>query len=60
MYGGELIATGSDSCVFVPNFPCKREGKVDNNRVSKIIYSEDAEEDSQYEKKMIQFSWLIS
>ena len=52
MYGGELIATGSDSCVFVPNFPCKRDGKVDDNRVSKIIYSEGAEEDSQYEKEM--------
>ena len=42
MLGGELVATGSDSCVFIPNFPCKRSGKVDKQRISKIIYSEGA------------------
>ena len=52
MNGGELIATGSDSCVFIPNFPCKRNGKVDENRISKIVYDVSAEEDSQYEKEM--------
>ena len=52
MLGGELVATGSDSCVFIPNFPCKRSGKVDKQRISKIIYSEDAKEDSLEEKKM--------
>jgi len=52
MLGGELVATGSDSCVFIPNFPCKRSGKVDKQRISKIIYSEDAKEESLEEKKM--------
>ena len=52
MFGGELIATGSDSCVFIPNLPCKRTDRIDDNRVSKIIYSEGAEEDSLEEKKM--------
>ena len=52
MFGGELIATGSDSCVFIPNLPCKGSDKIDDNRVSKIIYSEGAEEDSLEEKKM--------
>tara|TARA_Y100001935_G_scaffold212135_1_gene182602 strand:+ start:12247 stop:13482 length:1236 start_codon:yes stop_codon:yes gene_type:complete len=50
--GGELVATGSDSCVFIPNFPCKRDGKIDDNRISKIMYGEDAEEDSLEEKRM--------
>ena len=52
MLGGKLIATGSDSCVFVPNFPCQRNGVVDDNRVSKIIYNENALEDGHHEKKI--------
>ena len=52
MLGGELLATGSSSCVFNPNFPCKRSGVVDDERISKIIYNPGAKEESQHEKKM--------
>ena len=52
MLGGELLATGSSSCVFNPNFPCKRNGVVDDERISKIIYNPGAKEESQHEKKM--------
>lgn len=52
MLGGELLATGSSSCVFNPNFPCKKNGIVDDERISKIIYNPGAKEESQHEKKM--------
>ena len=52
MLGGELLATGSSSCIFNPNFPCKRNGIVDDERISKIIYNPGAKEESQHEKKM--------
>ena len=52
MNGGVLIATGSSSCVISPNIPCKKNGSVKKNMVSKIIYSEDAKNESLTEKKM--------
>jgi serine/threonine protein kinase len=52
MNGGELIATGSSSCVLTPNIPCKRNGKMKKDRISKIIYSEDAIYESIGEKRM--------
>ena len=52
MLGGELLATGSSSCVFNPNFPCRKNGNVDDERISKIIFNPGAKEESQYEKKM--------
>tara|TARA_Y100000817_G_scaffold194293_1_gene151920 strand:- start:2964 stop:4112 length:1149 start_codon:yes stop_codon:yes gene_type:complete len=52
MFGGELLATGSSSCVFNPNFPCKKNGVIDDERISKIIYNPGAREESQHEKKM--------
>ena len=52
MNGGELIATGSSSCVLTPNIPCKRNGKMKKGRISKIIYSEDAIYESIGEKRM--------
>ena len=52
MIGGELIATGSSSCVLTPNIPCKKNGTVKKDRISKIIYSEDAIYESIGEKRM--------
>ena len=52
MFGGELLATGSSSCVFNPNFPCKNNGVIDDERISKIIYNPGAKEESQHEKRM--------
>jgi serine/threonine protein kinase len=52
MKGGELIATGSSSCVLTPNIPCKKNGRISKDRVSKIIYSEDAIDESIDEKRM--------
>ena len=52
MLGGELLATGSSSCVFNPNFPCKKNGIIDDERISKIIYNPGAKEESQHERKM--------
>ena len=52
MFGGELLATGSSSCIFNPNFPCKKNGLIDDERISKIIFNPGAKEETQHEKKM--------
>jgi serine/threonine protein kinase len=52
MLGGELVATGSSSCVFTPNLPCKQNSSIKNDRISKIVYSEDAKSESKDEKRM--------
>lgn len=52
MDGGKLVATGSSSCIFNPNFPCRKNGVIDKDRISKIIYSPGAKKESQHEKKM--------
>ena len=44
MLGGELLATGSSSCVFNPNFPCRKNGNVDDERISKIIFNPGAKQ----------------
>ena len=51
MKGGKLIGTGSSSCVFYPNIPCKKNGKVDPKRVSKLLYHYDAKKLSKHEEK---------
>lgn len=52
MLGGKLVATGSSSCIFKPNFPCKKTNKIDNSRISKIVYSPQAFEESKDEKRI--------
>ncbi len=53
MLGGKLIATGSDSCVFKPNIPCKKGTKKSSKKVSKIIYHHDSKNAINKEKKKI-------
>ena len=43
MKGGKLIGTGSGSCVFQPNFPCKEGDNIDLDHISKVIYRKEAE-----------------
>ena len=50
MEGGKLLGTGSSSCVFSPNIPCKKNGEVSDERVSKLLYHEDSKKLSKYEK----------
>lgn len=52
MLGGKLVATGSSSCIFTPNLPCKKKDNISNSRISKIVYSEDAIYESKDEKRM--------
>lgn len=52
MFGGELVATGSSSCIFTPNFPCKKNDTISNTRISKIVYGEGAIYESKDEKRM--------
>lgn len=52
MFGGELVATGSSSCIFTPNLPCKKNDTTSNSRISKIVYSEGAIYESKDEKRM--------
>lgn len=40
MIGGKLLARGSSTCVFSPGLPCNFGSKVDNKKISKIIYSD--------------------
>jgi serine/threonine protein kinase len=43
MEGGSLLATGSSSCIFRPNIPCKDSNdKQTNRKVSKIVYGNKA------------------
>ena len=51
MLGGKLLGTGSSSCVFSPNIPCKRNSKIDDKRVSKLLFHDDSKNLSNYEKK---------
>ena len=50
MEGGKLLGTGSSSCVFSPNIPCKKNGKVHDSRVSKLLFHHDSKNLSNYEK----------
>ncbi len=54
MKGGELIGTGSSSCIFYPNIPCDNEGKRDihDDKISKVIYHEESEKQSKNEFKI--------
>tara|TARA_Y100000389_G_C17448138_1_gene512906 strand:- start:682 stop:1911 length:1230 start_codon:yes stop_codon:yes gene_type:complete len=52
MLGGELVSTGSSSCIFKPNLPCRKNSNIKNDRISKIVYSEDAIYESKDEKRM--------
>ena len=52
MDGGKLIASGSDSCVFIPNLPCRSNSIINKRKISKIMYNPMAKLDSQHEKKM--------
>ena len=51
MRGGKLIGTGSSSCVFLPNIPCKTNGNISQNRVTKLLYHHDSKNLSKHEKK---------
>ena len=51
MIGGKLIATGSDSCVFKPNIPCKGKKGVSDKRVSKLVYADNSKKLMNDEKK---------
>ncbi len=51
MQGGKLLGTGSSSCVFSPNIPCKNSDKILDSRVSKLLYHYDSKNLSNYEKK---------
>jgi serine/threonine protein kinase len=50
--GGRLIGTGSKSCVFTPNIPCKGKTKIDNTKISKLIYSLKSKKLLNQEKKI--------
>jgi hypothetical protein len=49
--GGKLLGTGSSSCVLSPNIPCKKGGVQSANRVSKLLFHDEAKKLSNYEKK---------
>ena len=53
MIGGDLLATGSSSCVFRPNIPCKdSKDKISNKKISKIVYGSKSDRYFKKEKKM--------
>lgn len=51
MIGGELLATGSSSCVFRPTLPCFIGDKIEADKISKIIFSEKSGKIIKNEKK---------
>lgn len=53
MIGGDLLATGSSSCIFRPNIPCKgSKDKISNKKISKIVYGSKADRYFNKEKKI--------
>ena len=51
--GAKILATGSSSCIFQPNIPClNSKDKVDNKKISKIVYGKKSDRYLQQEKKM--------
>ena len=51
MFGGELLATGSSSCVFKPSLPCDLGGDIYDDKISKVIFSEKSSKVIKTEKK---------
>ena len=51
MKGGKLLGVGSSSCVFSPNIPCKNNNTISDKRVSKLLYHDDSQNLSNYEKE---------
>ena len=52
MKGGELLATGSSSCIFRPNIPCNDNESPDKSKVSKIVYGDKAQKYYDREKSL--------
>lgn len=53
MIGGDLLATGSSSCIFRPNIPCNgKKENVSNKKISKIVYGEKAQRYYDKEQKI--------
>ena len=53
MDGGKLLATGSSSCIFRPNIPCKGDKKEGtDDKISKIVYGKKSDRYLKQEKKL--------
>ena len=53
MIGGDLLATGSSSCIFRPNIRCKgSKNNISNKKISKIVYGEKAQRYYEKEQKI--------
>ena len=51
MIGGELLATGSSSCIIKPSIPCKGKKTPRNNKkISKIVFGKKSKEYTKLEK----------
>jgi len=51
--GAKILATGSSSCIFRPNIPCRNSNDIiDNNKISKIVYGKKSDKYLQQEKKI--------
>ena len=52
MIGGKLLATGSSSCIFYPNFPCHDRDTIKEDKITKIIYDHKSLQSLNKEKKI--------
>uniref|UniRef100_A0A6C0L0X5 Protein kinase domain-containing protein n=1 Tax=viral metagenome TaxID=1070528 RepID=A0A6C0L0X5_9ZZZZ len=52
MIGGKLLATGSSSCIFHPNFPCHSRETIKEDKITKIIYDKKSLQSLNKEKKI--------
>jgi len=51
MIGGDLLATGSSSCIIKPSIPCKGKKTPRNNKkISKIVFGKNSKEYTKLEK----------
>ena len=50
-HGAALLASGSSSCIFHPNIPCKGSDEISNEKISKIIYGSKSDKYLKREKE---------
>ena len=51
--GAKILATGSSSCIFHPNIPCKKSNDdITKEKISKIVYG--SKSDKYFKREMVQ------
>ena len=52
IYGGKLVAKGSNTCIFNPSIPCSKGNDKDINKVSKLLIDKSKQRELLINKKI--------